>query len=278
MIYFIQQGYSGAIKIGYTDSDAQQRLSQLQVGNPNHLLLVATMPGNIDDEGRLHLLFQKFRINGEWFKNTETLQTYIRENAQYSSEYVTYIRHYLNKSVNNCRKQKKRIGILERRAKELSLLAASWYEVADEDELYLQCCIRENLVDDENNKGFVPNSSLGNVQVVEINNNSIEKNYIIPATEKYSMRDSFWSNRFSITWPPEKIKEFYNYDFEFKIEYPSEIGSWNIIPGEDCGIFFAYRGDKESCILLVLGGYEDIDRFPEILREKLVGCGYEVDF
>lgn len=68
MIYFIQVGVSGPIKIGYTsNSEAQSRLDGLQTSCPWPLRLIGTIPGEIEDERRFHRLFRRLRTHGEWF-------------------------------------------------------------------------------------------------------------------------------------------------------------------------------------------------------------------
>lgn len=66
-IYFIEMEKSGFIKIGYTKSDADKRMAQLQTGQPDRLRLLGTIPGEMADEKSLHLELKKFRIGGEWF-------------------------------------------------------------------------------------------------------------------------------------------------------------------------------------------------------------------
>jgi hypothetical protein len=68
MIYFIQMGANGPIKIGYTGcQDAEARLGSLQPACPWPLQLLATGPGELEDERQLHERFSRLRIQGEWF-------------------------------------------------------------------------------------------------------------------------------------------------------------------------------------------------------------------
>lgn len=66
-IYFIQGEYGGAIKIGFS-KNPEGRLKQLQTGYPDTLKMLCLVPGSNKDESDLHLEFQNFRLNGEWFK------------------------------------------------------------------------------------------------------------------------------------------------------------------------------------------------------------------
>lgn len=72
MIYFIKASQSGAIKIG-TSNDPRGRFATLQTGSPEPLELIGVMPGQMDEERRLHAKFARYRIHGEWFKGAPEL-------------------------------------------------------------------------------------------------------------------------------------------------------------------------------------------------------------
>ena len=76
MIYFIQDGPDGAIKIGYS-SDPQRRLRELQTGAGRPLRILHTMYGTVEDERRLHRAYACLRQHGEWFTPGEDLRSYI---------------------------------------------------------------------------------------------------------------------------------------------------------------------------------------------------------
>jgi len=82
MIYFIQSKEFGAIKIGYTSGSVSKRIEDLQVGNPDQLLLVGTIPGGFADEKKVHYRFKDSRIRGEWFKDTHVLRNFIKDNEK----------------------------------------------------------------------------------------------------------------------------------------------------------------------------------------------------
>lgn len=67
MIYFIQQGTDGPIKIGFA-ADCERRLDALQTGNPHDLHLLAVMGGDINREKELHQRFAEGNLRGEWFQ------------------------------------------------------------------------------------------------------------------------------------------------------------------------------------------------------------------
>ena len=79
MIYFIQSGDNGPIKIGYTDNNIENRLSGLQVSCPEKLTLLGCVDGDIYIEVALHKLFKTLRIRGEWFSSDPYLLKCIRD-------------------------------------------------------------------------------------------------------------------------------------------------------------------------------------------------------
>lgn len=78
MIYFIQQGKTGAIKIGYTSKDdVRDRLLTLQVGSAESLHVIGVMEGDQKQEKLLHQLFKPYHMKGEWFESSPKLYMYI---------------------------------------------------------------------------------------------------------------------------------------------------------------------------------------------------------
>jgi hypothetical protein len=76
-IYFVQTG-DGPIKIGITD-DLQSRLTSLQTGSPYPLKLLTYISGGMAMEKKLHEMFRKSNIGGEWFSPSPMLLAYIEE-------------------------------------------------------------------------------------------------------------------------------------------------------------------------------------------------------
>jgi len=68
MIYFIQIGTSGPIKIGRSDN-VYRRLKGLQGANPQELRLLGVIP----EELELHCEFADIRMRGEWFECDDRL-------------------------------------------------------------------------------------------------------------------------------------------------------------------------------------------------------------
>jgi len=72
MIYFVQAGINGPIKIGITNN-INRRIKELEKEAPYELNILAEYPGGRKFEKRIHTMFQKFRIRGEWFRPEEEL-------------------------------------------------------------------------------------------------------------------------------------------------------------------------------------------------------------
>ena len=78
-IYFIQFGDGGPIKIGITNS-VERRLKNLQSASPIKLNLLGTIKnGGTQLEEKLHIRFNRSRINGEWFNPSKSLIKFIKE-------------------------------------------------------------------------------------------------------------------------------------------------------------------------------------------------------
>lgn len=80
MIYFIQCGENGPIKIGMSD-DPYKRLEQLQTAHHEKLTLLWTTINYSEQE--LHDVFNADRIRGEWFK-PDNIITHIEEDEKYT--------------------------------------------------------------------------------------------------------------------------------------------------------------------------------------------------
>lgn len=76
IVYFIQQGEYGPVKIGST-KNPKKRLYLLQYGNPDPLFLRATLL-NVAEKS-LHERFGHLLIRGEWFRYKEPLVSYMEE-------------------------------------------------------------------------------------------------------------------------------------------------------------------------------------------------------
>jgi hypothetical protein len=74
-IYLALDIKSNALKIGKAN-DVGQRISELQVGNPNELEVLAVIPckserHSVEVEKLLHKKYERYHIRGEWFQYNE---------------------------------------------------------------------------------------------------------------------------------------------------------------------------------------------------------------
>jgi DNA-binding protein Fis len=89
MIYFIQSGNGGSIKIGYSNNDIEGRISALQTGTPYKLKLIGVMRGELEDEKTIHSIFSEIHIAGEWYLPDDTLLKFIE--AQAMTDVAKYV-------------------------------------------------------------------------------------------------------------------------------------------------------------------------------------------
>lgn len=68
MIYAIQAGLTGPVKIGQTTGPVWRRLKTLQTANAEKLHGLAAWRALPGEEAFLHLAFDRYRLHGEWFR------------------------------------------------------------------------------------------------------------------------------------------------------------------------------------------------------------------
>ena len=75
MVYFIQAGEDGPIKIGFAKSvvGIKKRLAGFQTCHAQTLHLLGYVEGSRDEEAEYHALFASSRLRGEWFSPTPHL-------------------------------------------------------------------------------------------------------------------------------------------------------------------------------------------------------------
>ena len=76
-VYFIASEDLASVKIGYTKEDPDKRLKALQTGNPDVLILLASVEGETSLERELHSRFRELHVRGEWFRLEGELEAYI---------------------------------------------------------------------------------------------------------------------------------------------------------------------------------------------------------
>lgn len=75
-IYFIRCINSGFIKIGKAEN-VMNRLHCLQVGSTSELELVGSLEAPPAREKELHVMFDQYRVRGEWFQPSNEIMKYI---------------------------------------------------------------------------------------------------------------------------------------------------------------------------------------------------------
>ena len=89
MIYFIQAGNDGPIKIGKAQSPETRR-RELQTGNHEKLNLIKVIPGDSEREYSIHndLRSHQYRARSEWFSPTPEVLAYINKVARVGYERI----------------------------------------------------------------------------------------------------------------------------------------------------------------------------------------------
>jgi len=83
VVYFVQEA-SGicAIKIGLsTNSHLLSRLDSLSSGNPRRLTIIGVEVGSQEYEQKLHYIFRKYSIKGEWFLPDKKILNHIERHC-----------------------------------------------------------------------------------------------------------------------------------------------------------------------------------------------------
>ncbi|MFL6210227.1 MAG: GIY-YIG nuclease family protein [Pyrinomonadaceae bacterium] len=77
MIYFVQSGINGPIKIGYA-IEPWKRIKQLQTGNHEMLAFLKAIPGDKKRETEIHKLLSPHKKQGEWYHPTNEVLEFIK--------------------------------------------------------------------------------------------------------------------------------------------------------------------------------------------------------
>lgn len=86
VVYFVRDQKEPAIKIGVS-AGSRSRVSGLQTGNPNKLIVLAWMPGGRKEEKELQKRFEHLNTyEGEWFEAKPELLAFIEEVKQNHSQ------------------------------------------------------------------------------------------------------------------------------------------------------------------------------------------------
>lgn len=80
VVYFIQSGIGGAIKIGRTEN-FRARMNTLQTAHSRKLIVLGLLEDQAGLEAQMHAMFVKERIEGEWFRPSLELLKFISMNT-----------------------------------------------------------------------------------------------------------------------------------------------------------------------------------------------------
>lgn len=80
MIYFIQAGENGPIKIGMA-LDVYRRLAELQTGHYERLRIIGLIDGERAQEKLTHSALANFRLNKEWFSAAPEVLEFVSRNT-----------------------------------------------------------------------------------------------------------------------------------------------------------------------------------------------------
>ena len=108
MIYAVQCGGSGPIKLGITSKNPQRRLSQLQTSHHEPLTLLASqqVANDLEFEKSLHEMCADDRIRGEWFKPSDLVLEIVDQMRRGTAE-VEGSRVYAGRIVAEYERQKR---------------------------------------------------------------------------------------------------------------------------------------------------------------------------
>ena len=83
MIYFIQSGKDGPIKIGYTkdENSLHSRVGSVQCKTLGSLVILGAFDGDKKREKEIHVKFSMYRIGGEWFEPNKNIIHFINQNC-----------------------------------------------------------------------------------------------------------------------------------------------------------------------------------------------------
>lgn len=105
LVYFIAAPEAEAIKVGVT-KQIDRRFSTLQMACPFDLVLLGVASGGHQHEARIHMLFRKERLRGEWFRDGGFLRTFIDAVLRLpESERTEYIEREPSVPENICRNE-----------------------------------------------------------------------------------------------------------------------------------------------------------------------------
>lgn len=68
----------GLVKLGVA-KDVAERRAFFQTGSAHEIKVIATWPGDRFDEARAHEALKRYRVQGEWFRDCDTVRAFIHD-------------------------------------------------------------------------------------------------------------------------------------------------------------------------------------------------------
>jgi hypothetical protein len=87
-IYFVQAVDGGPIKIGFTSGDPNVRFAGLQASSPVRLKMLATRPGTMREELRMHLQLREHNAWFEWFEPAPAVMELVAASEPWSGSEI----------------------------------------------------------------------------------------------------------------------------------------------------------------------------------------------
>lgn len=89
-VYLLKDVTTGFCKIGRT-KNPNERITNIQVGNPSFYKLINLIKCKdyFSGEKYLHLILQKYRKRGEWFRLPEEVESWLKDFDKDPKEYVS---------------------------------------------------------------------------------------------------------------------------------------------------------------------------------------------
>lgn len=97
-VYFVQEGKSGSIKIGFA-KNVKTRIKSLQTGNSRDLRLLCAIEGDPSLEKSLHKKFSQFLERGEWFKPAVEIFEFVEASRDPDQSFGVHGVHPANNTV-----------------------------------------------------------------------------------------------------------------------------------------------------------------------------------
>jgi hypothetical protein len=97
MIYFIQGKCLRKIKIGFTDSSIESRMSPMISSSPDELIFLGGLSGDRTIEKSIQNLFESNHSHGEWYFENDDLLSFIKRNCIVDMECLQIVNDFVSR-------------------------------------------------------------------------------------------------------------------------------------------------------------------------------------